>query len=600
MKFVCTLNPQIKGDLKECLMNTIPLPNSLWFPEIEKPLSPDFFKNIDKMDFHSIALEVLNNILGDDIPKSELEKIIKESLNFDMPLIEINNNISILELFHGPTFTFKDVGSRFMARILKYFYPEGTKEFDIIVSTSGDTGSAVADAFQDLDNVKVHILYPKGLISDVQEKQLTTYGKNIFAYQVDGNFDECQDLVKQSLRDDELTKKLLFFPANSINIARLIPQSLYYFWAYAQLKKSNPSKCNSLNICVPSGNLGNLSGGIIAYKLGLPINHFIGATNINDTFKKYLLNGSEGIKDIERAKPTLSSAMDISIPNNLKRLIFAFKDSEIEKTISSYSVTDDETLAGITEFKNKYNYSLDPHTSVGYIGIKKYLDQTSKTDENFIIISTAHPAKFYKTMDMVNVSYSMPEKISTLLKMKGNKKEISTNYQVWKNILINSSKKNITLIGMPFSGKTTIGKKLAEKLNYNFIDIDHHIENKYQMKLPDVVNKYGNDEFKIIEENAMLEMSGNKNIFSTGGSVIYSEKGMKHLQEISNIVFLNVELEVLKSRININDLKERGIVFKEGQSFDKLFEERVPLYKKFCTETINCYSLDVMEIINLI
>ena len=600
MKFVCTLNPQIKGDLKECLMNTIPLPNSLWFPEIEKPLSPDFFKNIDKMDFHSIALEVLNNILGDDIPKLELEKIIKDSLNFDMPLVEINDNISILELFYGPTFTFKDVGSRFMARILKYFYPEGTKEFDIIVSTSGDTGSAVADAFQDLENVKVHILYPKGLISDVQEKQLTTYGKNIFAYQVDGNFDECQDLVKQALRDNDLTKKLLFFPANSINIARLIPQSLYYFWAYAQLKKYNPEKCNSLNICVPSGNLGNLSGGVIAYKLGLPINHFIGATNINDTFKKYLLNGSDGIKDIERAKPTLSSAMDISIPNNLKRLVFAFKDSEIEKTISSYSVTDDETIDGIKEFKSKYNYSLDPHNSVGYVGIKKYLDQTNKTNEHFIIISTAHPAKFYKTMDMANVSYNMPEKISNLLKMKSNKKEISTNYQVWKNILINSSKKNITLIGMPFSGKTTIGKKLAEKLNYNFIDIDHHIENKYQMKLPDVVNKYGNDEFKIIEENAMLEMSGNKNIFSTGGSVIYSEKGMKHLQEISNIVFLNVELEVLKSRININDLKERGIVFKEGQSFDKLFEERVPLYKKFCTETINCYSLDVMEIINLI
>ena len=525
MKFVCTLNPQIKGNLKECLMNTIPIPNSLWFPEIEEPLSSDFFENIHEMDFHSIAQEVLNNILGEDIPKEELTKIIKDSFNFEMPLVEIDNNISILELFHGPTYTFKDVGSRFMARILKYFYPEGTKEFDIIVSTSGDTGSAVADAFQDLENVKVHILYPKGLISDVQEKQLTTYGKNIFAYQVDGNFDECQDLVKKSLRDEELTKKLLFFPANSINIARLIPQSLYYFWAYAQLKKSNPEKCNSLNICVPSGNLGNLSGGIIAYKLGLPIKHFIGATNINDTFRKYLINGADGIKNIERAKPTLSSAMDISIFNNLKRLIFAFNDSDITKFISSYGVTDDETLEGIKEFKNKYDYSLDPHTSVGFIGINKYMQDNKNNDkDHFIIISTAHPAKFYKTMDMVNVPYIMPEKISNLLKLKGYKKEISKNYQDWKKILINNSKKNITLIGMPFSGKTTIGKKLAEKLGYNFIDIDQHIESKYKMKLPSVIEKYGNDGFKIIEENAMLEMFGNKNIFATGGSVIYSEK----------------------------------------------------------------------------
>ena len=201
MKFVCTLNPNIKGNLKECLMNTIPVPNSLWFPEIKKKLDPIFFENIDKMKFHDISFEVLKHILNEDIPENEIKDIINECFNFEMPLININDNISILELFYGPTFTFKDVGSRFMARILKYYYPEGTKDFDIIVSTSGDTGSAVADAFQNLKNVKVHILYPKGLISDVQEKQLTTYGKNIFAYQVDGNFDECQDLIKKSLQE---------------------------------------------------------------------------------------------------------------------------------------------------------------------------------------------------------------------------------------------------------------------------------------------------------------------------------------------------------------------------------------------------------------
>ena len=600
MKFVCTLNPKIKGNLKECLMNTIPLPNSLWFPEIKKRMSPNFFENIDNMDFHSIAFEVLKNILSDDIPDDELKNIIKDSFNFQMPLVRINDQISILELFYGPTFTFKDVGSRFMSRILKYYYPKGTKDFDIIVSTSGDTGSAVADAFQDLENVRVHILYPKDLISDVQEKQLTTYSKNVFAYQVDGNFDECQDLVKKSLQDKDLTDKLLFFPANSINIARLIPQTLYYFWAYAQFKKNNPTNYSSLNICVPSGNLGNLSGGIIAYKLGLPIKHFIGATNINDTFKRYLDTGINGIKDIGRAISTLSSAMDISVPNNLKRLVYGFQDSDINKTISSYSVTDEETLEGIREFRKKFSYSIDPHTSVGYIGVKKDIKKNNKINDKYIIISTAHPAKFYKTMDMVNVPYSMPEKISKLLKMTGSKKEISTDYNEWKNILINSSKKNISLIGMPFSGKTTIGKQLASKLKYNFIDIDEYIENKYQMKLPNIINKYGNTKFKLIEEESMLEMSGSKNIFSTGGSVIYSEKGMEHLKNISNVIFLNTGLEVLKSRIYINDMKERGIVFKKGQTFDTLYSERVPLYKHFSTKIINCDSLDITDIINLI
>ena len=307
-------------------VKSIPLPNALWFPNNIEPLDEEFYENIEKLSFFEIAKRVLDNLLGEEIEKDKLIDIVKDSFNFEIPLVKCSDNIHILELFHGPTFTFKDVGARFMSRILKHYFPEGTENFDIIVSTSGDTGSAVADAFQDLPNVKVHILYPKDLISEVQEKQLTTYGKNVFAYEVEGNFDDCQNLIKKSLSDKSLTNRLLFFPANSINIARLIPQSLYYFWAYAQFKKYSTKQPI---ICVPSGNLGNLSGGILASLLGLPIKHFIGATNINNTFEKYINNDLESFDNIKRAEPTLSSAMDISLPNNLKKIQYVFKDQNI-------------------------------------------------------------------------------------------------------------------------------------------------------------------------------------------------------------------------------------------------------------------------------
>ena len=221
-------------------------------------------------------------------------------------------------------------------------------------------------------------------------------------------------------------------------------------------------------------------------------------------------------------------------------------------------------------------------------------------DYHYLIISTAHPAKFYQTMDMVNVPYLMPEKIKNLLEMKGRKREISTDYQQWKEVLINNSKKNITLIGMPISGKTTIGKELAKELNYNFIDLDQYIENKYQMKLSEIIEKFGNNEFKKIEEEKMLEMSGQNNIFSTGGSVVYSEKGMEYLKSISRVIFLNQDLDILKERMKEIDMQERGIVFEEGESYDTLFNERLPLYKKHSTEIINCQSLGVKEIVNKI
>ena len=606
MKFISTLksnNEYLKSNFKDCLMNPIPLPNSLWFPDNIEKMSDEFFNNIDNLDFNQIALQVVDNLLGEDIPKNDLEDIITDSFNFKIPLVKCSDNISILELFHGPTFTFKDVGARFMSRILKYFYPNQSDKFDIIVSTSGDTGSAVADAFQDLPNVKVHILYPKNLISDIQEKQLTTYGDNVFAYQVDGNFDECQNLIKETLKDKDLTDRLLFFPANSINIARLIPQCLYYFWAYAQLKKNG----KNINICVPSGNLGNLSGGILAYKLGLPVNHFIGATNINNTFEKYLNNGDEGIKEIDRAIPTLSNAMDISIPNNLKRLKFAFNDSNVEmsKTISSFSCSDVDTINGIKEFWNKYNYSIDPHTSVGYNAIKKYISKNpNKEDENYILISTAHPAKFYKTMDTAKIPYQMPLKISQLLKEKGKKINLKNNYNEWKEVLIKNSYSSVTLIGMPFSGKSFMAKYISDNLGYDYMDIDKVIEDKYNMKLNDVLVKYGNEKFKDIEEQSILELDNrNKIIFSPGGSVIYSQKSMEHLKKISKVIFLDVDFKVIVERMeefNRTSSVERGIVLKDGQTFEMLFNERRPLYQLYSDFTINCYNLDKEQILSRI
>ena len=597
MNYVCTGNKNLKSKFKNCILDPIPIPGTLWCPDNLQKLPISFFNNIDTMTAHKICLIVMENLLGESIPTDDLSKIIIESLNFDIPLKKINNILYILELFHGPTLTFKDIGARFMSNILKY-YLKYEKNIHILVSTSGDTGSAVADAFQNIDNAIVHILYPKKLISSIQEKQITSYGNNIYAYEVDGNFDECQTLVKKSICDKELTDNIFFFPANSINIARLIPQCLYYFLAYAQLKKMDNNLSN-ICICVPSGNLGNLTGGMIAKKLGLPIHHFIGATNINNSFGHYL---KEGILPDVRAVPTVSSAMDISIPNNLKRLVYIF-DNDIKKMsqmISSYCINDNLTLEGIVKFKEKYNYTIDPHTSVGYQAINMHIkdqkDQKDQKDYKYILLSTAHPAKFPEIMDDINISYTLPDKIKLILNKLSKKKAIEYDYLKWKNILLTWKKKhNITLIGMPGSGKSYIGKKLAEKLRWKFIDIDVIIENNYNMKLFQIISKYGNNKFKEIEEEILVKLDENNCIYSTGGSAIYSEKGMIHLSKYSTIIYLNVELDILEERID--DIITRGIVFENGQNIKELYEERAPLYEKYKEISIDCVENSIENII---
>lgn len=587
-----TTNGKLKSNFKDCLLNPIPMDDTIWFPFNINKLSDDFFSNISNLSFEEICLMVLTNLLRDDIDNKDLKEIIRDSFNFEIPMKSFQgSNINILEMFHGPTFTFKDVGARFMSRILKHYFSKD--KFDIIVSTSGDTGSAVADAFQDLDNVKVHILYPQDKISNVQEKQLTTYGKNVFAYCTNGNFDDCQKLIKDTLKDKTLNSRLKFFPANSISIARLIPQCLYYFWGYAQyVKKYGTSK--KPVYCIPSGNLGNLSGLVLATKLGLPVEHIIGATNINNTFERFL-NG-ENIDNVSRARETLSNAMDISIPNNLKRLKFVFKDNfNMKKFISSYSFDDESTLEGIVDFYNKYNYSIDPHTSIGYLAIKK--DKLKFKDRDYILISTAHPAKFYQTMDMVKIPYDIPEGIKKLDQLKEHKIYLENNYDKWKEMLLKNSMKSVTFIGMPFSGKSYIGNLLAEKLDKKFIDFDKKLEEKFNKDLGSIVFNLSEEEFRIEEENIVIDYinkSKVSSILSPGGSIVYCKKAMEYIKKNSLVVYLDTPLEILLERYEEFNKgnKPRGIVFKNSMGYKDLFKERKELYESYYDIKINSVNIE--------
>ncbi|VVU94949.1 Shikimate kinase [seawater metagenome] len=609
MSFICTdKNSNLRNNFLGAVMNPIPTQDSLWFPDNLSPLDNMFFENIDKMNFVDMSCHILNKLFDNEIPSEDIKKIVNESFDFKIPLHSLDENTYILELFHGPTFTFKDIGARFMANILKYFTSQDSfkskygKIFDILVSTSGDTGSAVADAFQGINNVRVHILYPENMISEIQEKQMTSYGKNVFVYAVNGNFDDCQLLVKKSLKDMDL-KDLCFFPANSINVARLIPQCLYYFWAYSSLKKKRNLQNIKLNICVPSGNLGNLSAGIIAWKLGLPINHFIGAVNENNTFQKYLLKGNDGILEKIKAKETYSSAMDISLPNNLKRLIYAFdySNKKMSEHISSFSFDNQSTLNGINNCWEKYNYPIDPHTSVGYQAVIEHQKNKNSANQIYIILSTAHPGKFHQTMKMTNAVFKMPLEMQNILNNQINKTIISTDYLEWKKKLLKSTKNNITLIGMSGAGKSYLGEQLKEKNNFKFIDTDSIIEKEHGKKLENIIKDIGNKKFLEIEEEIILNLNGIQNIFSTGGSVVYSEKAMKYLKSISNVIFINTPLEILVNRVqNEAEMSKRGMVFKDGQSFKDVYNERLHLYKMYSDFTIESSDLNSLNSLNKI
>ncbi|MCH7759069.1 threonine synthase [Patescibacteria group bacterium] len=411
MTFYSINNKKIIVSFKQAVLQGLAQDGGLFMPLTIPQLSLDFFKKINVLSFQDIAYEVSQLFMSDDIPEKVLQDIITEAFNFDLPLINLEKQIYGLELFHGPTLAFKDFAARFMARSMSYFIRNQKKELTILVATSGDTGSAVAHGFFGLEGVKVIILYPSQKVSLIQEKQLTTMGGNITALEIKGTFDDCQKLVKQAFVDQEINKYLSLTSANSINIARLIPQSFYYFFAYGQLK----NKEKSVIFSVPSGNFGNLTAGLLAKKMGLPVGKFLAATNINDSVPQYLKTGYFKPRP---SKKTISNAMDVGNPSNFARILelYDHQVQKIRKDINGISFTDQQTKLAITEVYQKYDYILDPHSAVGYLGLKKYLQQNPNETRPGIFLQTAHPAKFLDLVQpLINKKVEIPQRLQKYL-----------------------------------------------------------------------------------------------------------------------------------------------------------------------------------------
>lgn len=404
----------------------------LYFPE-EIPILPNgFIADIRHYSKTDIAWQVIEPYVSDSIPQRELKKIIEETIGFDFPLEKISNSIYSLELFHGPTLAFKDVGARFMSRCLGYFVKDENKKITVLVATSGDTGGAVANGFYNVEGVDVVILYPSGKVSNIQELQLTTLGKNVSALEVDGRFDDCQQMVKQAFADQELKRKLFLTSANSINVARWLPQQFYYFFAYQQWKKEQPN--NAPIVSVPSGNFGNICAGMLAHASGLPVKHFIAACNANDVIPSYMQHGKYIPKE---AVSTLSNAMDVGNPSNFVRVLEIFEQEfeMLKGKLSSYSISDEETKQTITEVYEKYDYILDPHGAVGYLALEKYL-QEHKDDKGFFL-ETAHPVKFPDAVEsIVGRKIEIPKSVNYLLDKKKLSVKIGADYQQLKDYLM--------------------------------------------------------------------------------------------------------------------------------------------------------------------
>lgn len=385
----------------------------LYFPESITPLPKVFFDNIDNLSYSEIAFEAIKQFVLPEIPEDILKTIVEETLSFDFPVVELNENISTLELFHGPTMAFKDVGARFMARCLGYFNQNNDREVTVLVATSGDTGGAVANGFLGVKGVNVVILYPSGKVSDIQEMQLTTLGQNIKALEVNGTFDDCQAMVKTAFLDEELTNHMQLTSANSINVARWLPQLFYFMFAYKQLH----NKHKNIVFSVPSGNFGNVCAGMMAQQLGLPITHFVASNNANNVVTRYL------ISQLYEPKPsvqTISNAMDVGAPSNFIRIqeIYKNKFETLKDNVSSYSFSDDETREALLDIYKKYNYVADPHGAVGYLGCKAYLKENPNS--HCVFLETAHPTKFLDVVEeVIKVKQPLPSQIQSVM---GNKK----------------------------------------------------------------------------------------------------------------------------------------------------------------------------------
>jgi threonine synthase len=417
-------------DFKEAAIRGQAPDKGLYFPEHIPVFDSSFFHNLEKMADEEIAYQVIQPYTGQSIPEKILKKIITETINFPIPLVKLNERIYSLELFHGPTLAFKDVGARFMSRCLGYFSKERNEKLIVLVATSGDTGGAVANGFYEVKGVEVVILYPSGKVSNVQEKQLTTLGKNIHALEINGNFDDCQQLVKQAFADEEINQQLFLTSANSINIARWLPQQFYYFFAWKQW----PYKKHPPVISVPSGNFGNICAAILAHASGLPVQQFIAACNVNDVVPEFLKTGNYQPKE---TIATISNAMDVGDPNNFIRILEIFEEdvSELRRILSSSSITDDETRATITKVYKRYHYLLDPHGAVGYLSLEQYLKENPELKGFFV--ETAHPVKFYDVVEpLIREKIPLPSSVGDIIDKFKITTKIDVSYPVLKDFLL--------------------------------------------------------------------------------------------------------------------------------------------------------------------
>jgi threonine synthase len=435
MKLYSTNNTSLRISFQEAVFNSMPQDKGLYMPVEIAKLDAEFIQNIEQYNLNEIAYQVASTLLKDEIPAKDLKAIVDDAINFDAPVVALDKDTFVLELFHGPSLAFKDFGARFMSRVMAYFLKDGEQLLDVLVATSGDTGGAVALGFLGVPNTRVTILFPKGKVSEVQRLQLTTMGENIRAIAIDGTFDDCQALVKQAFADQELNASFRLTSANSINIARLIPQTFYYFNAYAQLKRKGIS---DVVFSVPSGNFGNIGAGLLAYKMGLPVKHFIAATNANDTVPRYLETGTY------EAKPsiqTYANAMDVGAPSNWVRIMDLFEGDikTLQQIVKAYRFTDEETLTAINDIYERHQYIACPHTAIAWLAIKAYEKENLNTESAKVFLSTAHACKFPAVFpEKIKQQIVLPHQVDMLYKNPEKYEHAGKDFEGFKAYLLKS------------------------------------------------------------------------------------------------------------------------------------------------------------------
>lgn len=431
MKYYSTNNRNNEATLRDAVVKGLASDRGLYMPERIKPLPKEFFDEIDTLSLQEISYRVADAFFGEEVPADVLKQLVYDTMNFDIPLVKVTDTIHSLEMFHGPTLAFKDVGARFMARLLGHFIrQEGKEQVNVLVATSGDTGSAVANGFLGVEGIHVYVLYPKGKVSEIQEKQFTTLGQNITALEVDGVFDDCQALVKSAFMDSELNAHMKLTSANSINVARFLPQAFYYFYAYAQLKKAG--KADNMVVCVPSGNFGNITAALFGKRMGLPVKRFIAANNRNDIFFNYL---QTGVYTPKPSVATIANAMDVGDPSNFARILDLYGHSHeaIAADISGTTYTDEEIRDTVKNTYRETGYLLDPHGACGF----RALNEGLQPGEVGVFLETAHPAKFLDTVeDIIEAKVEIPAKLQAF--MKGTKQSVpmSKEFAAFKEYLL--------------------------------------------------------------------------------------------------------------------------------------------------------------------